>query len=166
MRLVYVGLLVSIFSNQIAQEKDYSVFDYNALMSEHQWRVFDTEKKRVEKASPKKDARPYLVLAQVSPGHAIESVLSALKSARLDYTPDKKLQAYQIAQNAMLMAQVVDVICPEYISKSVIHRAWRSNNKDVSRMLALCRKHPESAHRIIENFKRDVRYQLTKKLAQ
>lgn len=171
MRLIGFGLLVTFFSNQIAQERDYSLIDYNALMSEYQWRTLDSEKQRIEKVLSKNDPhdpRPYLHAAQIDPVTAIELVLSGLKTARLDYTPDKKLGAYKTAQYAMLMAHVLDIMPMSMvdITKSQIHRAWRSNNKDVSRMMALCRKHPGDRARIIENFKRDLRYRLTKTLAQ
>lgn len=171
MQIRYVGLLLTIFSTQLAQEKDYTLVDYGALSSDHQWRVCHSEKVRVENVLSKNDAldpRPYLRAAQINPMIAIELVLSGLKTARLDYTPDKKLGAYKVAQYAMLMARVLDVMPMSVvdISKSQIHRAWRSNNKDVSRMMALCRKHPGDRTHIIENFKRDLRYRLTRTLAQ
>lgn len=149
------------------QEKDYSLFDYHALLSEWQWRTFYQERTRLEKLSGV-NWNLLLETAQINPHAAIHTNLYALKVVRGQYPLDEKLRAYQTAKYSMLMAKVLDTMpmSPARITKSQVKSAWRSNNKDVSRMMALCRKHPGDASKIIENFKRDVRTRLTLKLAK
>lgn len=166
MRFIGVCLFICISSVTTAQEKDYSLFDYNVIISDQQWGFFYKERNRLEKLTPV-NSHPYTIAALLDPHVAIEMTLAALNKVRLDYIPDKKLRAYRIAESAMLMAQVLDRISNySKITKSQIHRAWRSNHKNVSRVMALCKKHPKDASNIIERFKRDLRWHLSKKLIQ
>lgn len=124
------------------------------------------ERDRLEKL-PKKDTRLFLSAAHHDPRLAIDITLDELKRVQSNYVPDRKTKAYFVAQAAMLMAKVLDLI-PDttQITKAQIKRAWRSNNKDVSRMMALCRKHPKNAAEIIESHKQRIRVSLAKALAK
>lgn len=160
----FIGLcLFACISSVLAQEKDYSLFAYDI-----DGRIDYREKIRLERIL-KKDWDPFLQTAQSDSLFAIERILAEIKHVRIDYTPDKKLQAYRIAECAMIMAKVLDLI-PSYhysqITKSQIHREWRSNNKNVSWVLASCRKHPEKASIFIEKFKHNIRAQLAKELVK
>ncbi|GMU19692.1 MAG: hypothetical protein AMXMBFR12_08840 [Candidatus Babeliales bacterium] len=160
MRFIGLCLFACVFS-VIAQEKDYSLFANDTY-----WPIDCRERIRLESIL-KKDWGPFLKTAQSDPLFVIERILAEIKHVRIDYTPDKKLQAYRIAECAMIMAKVLDQLSSHqyrHITKSQIHREWRFNNKNVSWVLASCRKHPEKASIFIERFKQNIRAQLAKEL--
>lgn len=98
------------------------------------------------------------------PYNQVEACLEALNTAK--NITHASARVYRIAEAGMLMALVLNNI-PDVtqITKSQIHRAWKIN-KDASRVMALCRKRPNSADEIIMEHMQMIRTRLTKELAK
>lgn len=168
MLFLVLSLVLGLISFVTAQEKkDYSLFISHTHLSESQLRVFDKERTRLKKLSLMKVSFIIKKL-QKNPELAFELTLNELKRTKLDYIVDKKIRAYRMAECAMVMARVIEEmpLSPARITKAQVKRMWRLNIKDVSRVMALCRKHPEDKSEIIERFKCVLRTKLALELAK
>lgn len=146
--------------------KDYSLYDlhdYNGL-TEQQYRKVVCEWNCL-KGLPEKNCLPFLETAKYAPKLAVIVTLEEIRKTFLNYIPDEKESEYRNAESAMLLAKILDII-PDYsiITKSQVHHMWRLSLKDVSWVLACCRKYPEEASNYIERFKNRVRFRLKKAL--
>lgn len=90
------------------------------------------------------------------PNNLIRAGLAALKTASLDILHTVYSNIWLRKECEMTMAYLIDRVPPYCITKSQIKASWKLGYKDVSRALALCRKHPEKRNEIVKNFKKQI----------
>lgn len=145
------------------EDKDYSLYDYNGLTMEQRHKIYCARAQLHE--LPEKNGMSFLAIADDAPKLAVIVTLEEIRKTFLNYIPDEKESAYRNAESAMLLAKILDII-PDYsiITKSQVHHMWRLSLKDVSWVLACCRKYPEEASNYIEEYKNRVRQRFMKTL--
>lgn len=175
MRFIVLSVLVSLFSSVITLEKDYSLFDYSGLSDEQVFRL-NTARRSFEAwcntyiaaFNPVHHPRTLQSINYNITSREIEHCVHTLKHAQTSDYYSSDFREYLCAANGMEMAVLLNLMQDPraQITKSQIHRVWRLGNKDISRMMALCRKHPENASKITENFKRALRTKFIKRFTK
>lgn len=96
------------------------------------------------------------ISANNSCNNPINAGLCALQKVKLNRMASKYAEIYQRKDCEMMMAYLMDRATPTKITKSQIHAAWKLGYKDVSRALALYKKHPENRLAIVAELKKNI----------
>lgn len=145
------------------QEKDYSLYDYNGLtLLQRDQAHYDAN--RLQEL-PKKNCDLFIKAACQDNKLGLGLVLEEVRQTYLNYKPSEKARAFYNAESAMLVAKVLDTPFDyPIITKSQVHHMWRLGLKDISWVLACCRKYPHDAPYYIERFKKKIRRAFMKAL--